>query len=202
MRKAVFLDRDGVLNELSKKDEAFGFILKESELQPINGTIEALKIIKNENYLRIVVTNQPAVARGLITESEINKLHDVLNSKLNGLINAFYYCPHHPEMHDDIPVQARKYRIACNCRKPAIGMLLQAVKNFNIDLALSWMIGDMASDIATGQNAGCKTILVKSASNSRIIASSVSFNPDIKPDFFVSNLREACEKIIGNKKSR
>lgn len=195
MNKAVFMDRDGVIIALNPKDEAFGFLLKQEEIIILPGVLEALLKFKEKNYLRIVITNQPAVARGLISEEEVKQLHRYINLQLNNLIDDFYFCPHHPEMHPDVPEHAKKYRIACNCRKPAPGMLQQAAKDFNIDLPQSWMIGDMISDIVMGQAAGCKTILIKSAANERVIVSSQSFDVATKPDYYVDTLAEAA-KII------
>src|SRR3990167_3607054 len=190
-QKAVFIDRDGVIISLNPKDETHGFILKKDEVSILPGAKEALRKIKKKGYLLIVATNQPAVARGLIEEKEIEELHEFINEQLNGIIDAFYFCPHHPQMHSDVPPHAKKYRIACDCRKPSPGMILKAAKDFDIDLEKSWVIGDMASDVAMGKVAGCKTIMVKSAANKRIIISSQKFNPKTKPDFYATNLLDA-----------
>lgn len=189
------MDRDGVVIALNPKDEAYGFLLKQEEITILPGVLEALLKFKKKNYLRVVITNQPAVARGLISEEEVKQLHQYINSQLNNLIDAFYFCPHHPETHPDVPEHAKKFRIPCNCRKPLPGMILRAAKDFDIDLKKSWMIGDMISDIVMGQTAGCKTIMVKSAANERIIKSSQAFDPNIKPDEYADNLLEAVKFI-------
>lgn len=190
-RKAVFLDRDGVIIALNQKDKTHGFILREEEVLILPGVKEALRKLKEKGYLLIVVTNQPAVARGLIEEKEVEELHKFINKQLEEMIDAFYFCPHRPEMHPDVPAHAKKYRVACDCRKPSPGMILKAVEDFGIDLEKSWMIGDMASDIVMGKTAGCKTIMVKSAANERIIVSSQEFDPKTKPDFYADNILDA-----------
>lgn len=195
MNKAVFIDRDGVIIELKKDDEAYGFILNESDVFLLPNTFEALKKFKEKGYLLIVITNQPSVAHGIISEEKINEINNFINGQLNNIIDAFYFCPHHPEMHPDVPEHAKKYRIKCECRKPLPGMILQAAKKFDIDLEQSWMLGDMISDIATGKNAGCKTILIKSAANERIIKSAQPFNTNIKPDYYAENLLGAVKFI-------
>ncbi|MDO8486251.1 MAG: HAD family hydrolase [Candidatus Staskawiczbacteria bacterium] len=194
-RKAVFIDRDGVIIALNPKDEAHGFILRKDEISILPSVKEALRKLKEKGYLLIVVTNQPAVARGLIEEKGIEELHEFINEQLNRIIDAFYFCPHHPQMYSDVPSHAKKYRIACDCRKPSPGMILKAVKDFDIDLDKSWVIGDMASDVAMGKAAGCKTIMIKSAANERIIVSSHEFDPSAKPDFYANNLLDA-ERFI------
>ena len=187
MNKAVFLDRDGVINE----DK--GLLYKKEEISILPKVPKALNNLKEKGYLLIVITNQPAIARGLVSEKEIEELHNFMNQKLNNLIDRFYFCPHHPEMHPDVPEHARKYRIACNCRKPASGMLLQAAKDFDINLEQSWMIGDKVADIVAGKNAGCKTIRVKSPVSHQIHKSAIDFDKNTKADFSANNLLEATE---------
>ncbi|MFH0891140.1 MAG: HAD family hydrolase, partial [Candidatus Liptonbacteria bacterium] len=165
MNKAVFLDRDGVINELVKGQEMHSFILTKESCLPIPGAKEALRKIRDKGYLRIVVTNQPAIARGLVSPEEVDSLHQFLNDKLDNLIDRFYTCPHHPEMHPDVPEHAKKYRIPCDCRKPGSGMLFRAAQDFDIDLKKSFMIGDMITDIAAGAGAGCQTMMIESPAN-------------------------------------
>lgn len=195
MTKAIFLDRDGVIIELPKGNEAYGFIYKKEDVRILPGVVEALKTLKNKNYLLIVVTNQPLIARGLANEEEIKCLHDFINTKVDNLVDRFYVCPHHPEMHDDVPLKARKYRIVCDCRKPAPGMIFQAKKDFNIDLKHSWMIGDMIIDIAAGDAAGLKTIMIKSLANERVPKSGKPFNGNVKPTAYASHLLDATQYI-------
>jgi D-alpha,beta-D-heptose 1,7-bisphosphate phosphatase (EC 3.1.3.-) len=157
MNKAVFLDRDGTIN-IEKN-----YLYKVEDFVFIRGTVEAIKIFHNLGYIVIVITNQAGVARGYYTESDVKELHNYIDAELikNGTyVDAYYYCPHHPE---GIAVE---YAVECECRKPNTGMIEQAVKDFNINLKESFIIGDKEIDIQTGKNAGMKmSILVRSGHN-------------------------------------
>ena len=190
MKRAIFLDRDGVICENR------GLVYKKEELILLPRVLDALKVLKCKGYLLIVVTNQPQVARGLVTEDGIKKFHEEINKSLKGIIDQFYFCPHHPEMHPDVLEQAKKYRVNCNCRKPQPGMLLQAAREFNLNLNESWMIGDMITDILAGKSAGCKTILVKSPDNNKIIVSSTNLDKEAKPDKYAKSLYDSIKFII------
>ena len=141
-KRACFLDRDGVVNvEVSYLHEPEKTVLE-------MGLVEALKAIHKARFLAVVVTNQAGVARGKYPESDIAKVHEKLQALLAARgekIDAFYYCPHHPEHTGE-----------CSCRKPKPGMLLQAAEELGIDIANSLMIGDRMSDVKAGLNAGCK----------------------------------------------
>jgi D-glycero-D-manno-heptose 1,7-bisphosphate phosphatase len=189
--KAVFLDRDGVLIEETGK-----IICKNEEMKIIPGVKTALNRLKRRGYLLIVVTNQAAVARGLLSEEGVVEMNKFLNKNLDNLIDAFYYCPHHPEMHPDVPEHARKYRITCNCRKPLPGMLIAAAKDYNIDLEKSYMIGDMISDIIAGKSAGTKTIMIESVNSKRIIASHIAMDKSTKADYYSRDLQEALKYVM------
>ncbi len=150
--KACFLDRDGVLikdvNYLSSPDQ----------VQIFSESIRALKILQENQYKIIVVTNQAGVARGYFSESSIFKVHEEIDRQLlmYGLkIDAYYYCPHHPEG------KVEEYSINCDCRKPMPGMILNAVQDFNLDLSNSFLIGDKLSDLLAAKNAGCTGLLVE-----------------------------------------
>jgi len=147
-RPAVFLDRDGTLN--AEKN----YLHRIEDWEWLSGVIEAISIINQMGYLAIVVTNQAGIARGYYSEDEVRKLHRQVDKILAGegsWIDAYYYCPHHPNYGNDQN---------CNCRKPKPGMLLQATADFNIDLDKSFMIGDKALDIFAGISAGVTPILV------------------------------------------
>ena len=150
--RAIFLDRDGVILEDN------GCALTELDLIPLLGIAEALGLLKAAGYALVLVTNQAVVARGLISEAQLNELHTQLQSMLVTLgaphLDAIYACPHHPNATDPA------YRQICECRKPRPGLLLSAAKEHDIDLSQSFMIGDRFSDIVAGQSAGCKSILV------------------------------------------
>jgi len=152
MRKAVFLDRDGVLN---KDPPHYAHRLDQLELIPRSGT--AVKILNESGYLVIIISNQSGVARGYYTENEVFIFNNALLMKIRefgGEVDAIYYCPHHPN------AKIEEYKSICNCRKPEPGMLLQAAKEHNIDLQKSYLIGDKISDIEAGKTAGCQAILV------------------------------------------
>lgn len=148
VKRAIFLDRDGTIN-VEKN-----YLIDPSELVLLPGVGEALRRGREAGYLLVVVTNQSGVARGYFTTSAVDALHDHLQQELRPYgvqIDAFYHCPHHPE-HGAGP---------CSCRKGEPGMLLQAAQEHHIDLSASWMIGDKRSDIEAGNNAGCRSILVR-----------------------------------------
>ena len=190
MNKAIFLDRDGVLNEIRADKE---FYYKEGDIIFFPKIFDALKIIKNKGYKIFVMTNQPVIARGIASSEEIERLHKFMNQELGGMIEKFYMCPHHPEMHLDVPKHALKYRTACNCRKPLPGMIFEAIKEFDLDLNKSWMVGDMITDILCGKAAGCKTIQIFSPHSNKITKSAMAFDKNIEPDYHAIDLFEATK---------
>lgn len=154
-QKAVFLDRDGTINKY------IGFLRDIDDFELIDGVASAIKAINASGYLAIVVTNQPVIARGEVSFEELQEIHNKMETLLGeqgAYVDAIYYCPHHP--HKGYEGERPELKIECDCRKPKPGMLLQAAKDFNIDLEHSWMIGDGENDIAAGKNAGCHTALI------------------------------------------
>lgn len=154
-QKCIFLDRDGTLNVYK------GFLTDIEELELIPGTAEALKCINASEYLAIVITNQPVIARGECSVQELEEIHNKLETLLGkegAYIDALYYCPHHPDK--GFEGERPEYKIECGCRKPKPGMLLKAAEDYNIDLSQSIMIGDGKNDMEAGKAAGCQTILV------------------------------------------
>lgn len=150
-QKAVFLDRDGTINK------ANGFITKLEQFELIPGVSEAIKKINKSGYLAIVVTNQPVIARGDATFEELELIHNKMETELGkdgSFIDGLYYCPHHTDK--GFEGERPEYKINCNCRKPNPGMLLKAAEDFNIDLSMSYMVGDGKNDIEAGNRAGCK----------------------------------------------
>lgn len=150
-RPAIFLDRDGVIN--CEVD----LLHRVEQMQLIPGAAEAIRRINQMGYLAIVVTNQPVIARNLCSFEELEQIHMQMETLLgheHAYVNAIYYCPHHPDA--GYPEERKEYKIKCNCRKPAPGMLLQAAKDWNIDLENSYMIGDSQRDVEAGNNAGVK----------------------------------------------
>ncbi len=147
----IFLDRDGTINH------EVDFLDSPKELKLIDGSAEAIREANKMGWKVFIVTNQSGIARGLFSERQLQKIHNVLIEKLKSegaFIDAIYYCPHHPEF------GGRIYQIDCDCRKPKIGMLKTAANEFKISLPDSFMIGDKSIDIQTGINAGMTTILV------------------------------------------
>ena len=156
-QKAIFLDRDGTINKY------VGFLRNIDDFELIDGASEAIKQINQSGYLAIVVTNQPVIARGEVSWEELHEIHkkmETLLGKDGAYIDGLYICPHHPDK--GFEGERPEYKFDCECRKPKPGMLLQAAKDFNIDLSKSYMIGDSGRDVEAGQNAGCKeSILIE-----------------------------------------
>ncbi len=157
-QKAVFLDRDGTLNK------HVGFLRDIEELELMEGTAEAVKLINRSGFLAVVVTNQPVVARGEVTVGELELIHQKLETLLGAegaYLDAIYYCPHHPDKgyKGEVP----ELKVECSCRKPNPGMLLQAARDYNIELSESWMVGDSENDVIAGKKAGCKTLRLTNA---------------------------------------
>ena len=145
LNKVVFLDRDGTLNE------EVNYLHKPEDMKLLPGVPQALKKLKDAGYKLIVVTNQAGVARGYYTEEDVKILHQYMNQLLEkegAEIDAFYYCPHHP-VHG-----IGAYKKVCNCRKPGTGMFEMAEKDFPVDRAASYMIGDKRIDAQAGKNFG------------------------------------------------
>lgn len=154
-QKCVFLDRDGTMNRY------VGFLRNIDDFELLPGVAEAVKTINDAGYLAIVATNQPVIARGEVTEAELAEIHNKLETKLGeqgAYVDAIYYCPHHP--HKGYEGEIPELKIDCDCRKPKPGLLLQAAKDFHIDLSRSYMIGDSEADVACGIAAGCKSIRI------------------------------------------
>lgn len=150
-RAAVFLDRDGTINEEKE------YLYHAEDFTFIPGAVEAIKALKKAGFLVIVVTNQSGVARGYYTERDVDVLHEHIQEELARYatrIDAFYICPHHPTE------GLGNYRKSCGCRKGAPGMLLQAAADYQIDLSKSYIVGDKLADVEAGERAGCSSILV------------------------------------------
>lgn len=152
-QRAVFLDRDGTINEYR------GFLTDIEEFHLLPGIGEAIRLLNRMGFLVIVVTNQPVIARGEITPEQLEEIHRKMETLLGAegaYVDAIYYCPHHPDsgFAGEIP----ELKKVCDCRKPKPGMLLRAADDYHIDLAASWMVGDQKMDIQAGKNAGCRAV--------------------------------------------
>ena len=190
-QKAIFLDRDGTINEY------VGFLRKEEDFRLIPGVSEAIKKINNSGYLAIVVTNQPVIARGEVTEEELEEIHKKMETLLGldgAYIDDIYYCPHHPDkgFEGEIP----ELKIECDCRKPKTGMLEKATREHNIDLSSSIMIGDSTLDIKMAENAGMQSILLKTGQKGE------DGKYDVSPTLIAEDLNDAINKIICKKVSK
>ena len=144
--KAIFLDRDGVLNK--KRSD---YVKSINELKIFPNIEKEISKLKMKGFLIIVITNQSVINRGIITIEELEKIHSAIQKvlvKSKTSIDRFYFCPHRPDEN-------------CECRKPNPGLILQAMNEFSIDASKSWMVGDSITDIQAGEKAGCKTIFLK-----------------------------------------
>lgn len=174
MRPAAFLDRDGTIIVFSNR------VLRSSQIRFYRGAPQAIRKLNQLGYLCIVVTNQPNIEKGIITKKKADQLNKLMVSRLKfrgARIDAVYMCPH-------------KYPSSCSCRKPEIGMLLQAKKKFRIDFKKSFVVGDDMRDIALGRRAKIKTILVKTG-----IGGKDKRFFDAKPDYIAKDLTQSA-KII------
>ncbi len=158
LNRAVFLDRDGVIN-VEKE-----YLHRIGDFEFLPGVPQALRLLKEAGFLLIVVTNQSGVARGYYSLEDVDRLHRHLQDQLapyGAAVDGFYVCPHHPEH------GAGDLTINCSCRKPLPGMIEKAVVDFQIDPARSYLVGDKLSDIEAGQAAGCRSFLVRTGYGGR-----------------------------------
>jgi len=149
-QRAVFLDRDGTINRY------VGFLTRPDQFELLPGVAEAIRKINQSGFLCVVVSNQPVIARGDCSFEELQTIHDKMETLLGqqgAFVDAIYYCPHHPDSGFD--GERREYKRQCDCRKPKPGLLLQAAREWNIDLSDSYMIGDSLRDVEAGRAAGC-----------------------------------------------
>lgn len=172
-RPAVFLDRDGVLTVER------GFVSPIDKVELFSYVPECIEKIHDKGYLAIVITNQSGVARGLFTEKQLIEVHKNLIKETG--VDAVYYCPHHMQG------KISRYAVICNCRKPKIGLIEQACRDFDIDLTRSYMAGDRAGDILTGIHAGMRTVLLESGYGSK------GLEENVQADYILSDLRDLVE---------
>lgn len=195
-RRAVFLDRDGVINALvyRPEDGIFDSPYSMDEFRLLTGVAEAVRRLNSMGLLAIVVSNQPGVAKGKCDHAFLDTITVHIHQQLaqqGARLDGVYYCRHHPEA--IVP----ELRQECSCRKPKPGLLLVAAQDHRIDLSQSYMVGDNPKDIQAGLAAGCTTILVRQ--NPHEVAAVVEF---CQPHQTANNLLEAVAKIIGEGESR
>ena len=170
-QKAVFIDRDGTLIE------EVNFLSRLEDLRFFSFTDEAIRLLKENGFLIIIVTNQSGIGRKIFEEAAMHEIHEKIQDELTEKLDDFYFCPHLPDA-------------GCECRKPRLGMIETACANFDIDLENSWIIGDKAIDVETGFNAGIKTALVLTGYGQKAIETLQR-----KPDLIAENLLKAVELI-------
>jgi len=179
--RAVFLDRDGTIIE------PYDYLTDLSQVQLMPTAPAALRLLQDRGFLLVMITNQSAVARGMLTEKKLLEIHDHLKQMLaekGAYLDQMYYCPYHPEG------AVERYRRDSELRKPAPGMLLLAARELDIDLAQSWVVGDDDRDIEAGRSAGCRTILLENRGSPLVQRGAA------QPDFQAVNLKEAANLIV------
>ncbi|HLX65217.1 MAG TPA: HAD family hydrolase [Planctomycetota bacterium] len=177
MKKAIFLDRDGVVNQFPGADR---FVLSWSEFQFIPGIRENLRRLRDAGYFLSLATNQSGVGRGLMTLDALHEIHANMQRELGvDALDAIYFCPHHPDER-------------CVCRKPSPEMILRACSEHGLDPRQSVMIGDSGRDIEMGAAAGCRTILCREKLPER-----EKLRPEHRPDAMFRMLSEAVEWVLG-----
>lgn len=197
MERVVFLDRDGTLNE------EVNYLHRKEDMKLFADVPEAIRMLRENGFKIVVITNQAGVARGYYSEEDVCALHAYMNELLEpqgAKIDAFFYCPHHPEH------GIGAYRKACHCRKPETGMFEQAEKVFDVDRAGSWMIGDKLIDVQAGRNYGVRTVLVGTgygaAEYAKVQAEAGSGRNGGQPyDVYAETLADAARAIIGKRAS-
>lgn len=185
-QKAIFLDRDGTINVYKN------FIKSASDIELLPTVTDAIGLINQSEYLAIVVSNQPVIARGEATFDEVENMFDKIHTLLGEkgvYLDGVYYCPHHP--HKGFEGEVKELKIECDCRKPKIGLLKQAEKDFNLDLSSCIMVGDSDLDVLTGKNANIKTIRVTTGQESK---------GEAQADFTANSLQQAIAWILENDK--
>ena len=185
MSKAVFLDRDNTIIDDP------GYISDPGSVKLLPGVELAIKSLAQAGFKIIVCTNQSGIARGMLTEEDLEQIHAELRRQLadkGAHLDAIYYCPFHPQGTID------QYACDSDLRKPQPGMLLQATEDLGLDLAQSWMVGDSSRDIEAGQRAGCRTIRVRTAAETT--QTTDRDDEGIQADFTVRNLVEAARIIV------
>ena len=155
-QKAIFLDRDGTINRY------VGFLTDIDKMELLENVPEAIRYINRSDYLSIIVTNQPVIARGEVSFKQLDEIHNRIETLLGekgAYLDAIYFCPHHPD--SGFKGEVKELKIDCDCRKPKPGMLIKAAEDFNIDLSKSYMIGDSDNDMKAGEAAGCRCIRIE-----------------------------------------
>jgi len=184
VRRAVFLDRDGTINE------EVDYLDDPDRLRLIPGAAEAIRLLNEAGILAIVVSNQAGIGRGYFSAATVEAIHERLAKQLAGhgaCLDAVYYCPHHPSE-------------GCECRKPKAGMLVRAAQEFGIDLRRAFMVGDKVSDLDAGLRAGCRTVLVLTGYGE--VARETFANSSFRADYVSQDLRDAIQWVLAEEGTR
>ena len=187
-RGAVFFDRDGTLNE------EIGHVRNAEDFRVYSFAARAVRLVNEAGLRAIVVSNQSGIGRGLIPESLVRRVNRQLTRRIaagGGRLDAIYYCPHHPE------ASVERFRVVCECRKPATGLLEAAAREFGVDLSRSFMIGDRFVDILAGRRAGARSILVLTGVG-RAELEDEKINAITQPDHVAENAYKAVRWILAN----
>ena len=191
-RPAVFLDRDGTINE------QMGYINHISRFILLPGVAEAIKLLNDNNIPVIVVTNQSGLARGYFPRELLDEVHAAMKAMLSeqgASVDGIYICPHHPEAKEE------KYRLDCTCRKPKTGLLELASTDLNLSLADSYMIGDRWSDLKCAERAGCSSVLVLTGYG-RGDLKYIGPGQKVQPQHIAENLLDAVNWVLQDLSSK
>jgi histidinol-phosphate phosphatase family protein len=183
-RPAVFLDRDGTINE------EVSYVTRPEQLKLLPGAAQAVRMLRDAGYRVVVVTNQPVIARGDCEVIDLLRIHDHMEMELSregAFLDGIYYCPHHPDK--GFEGERPEYKIACECRKPADGLVQQATRELNLDLSTSWFIGDRTGDVQTAHKAGIRSVLLRSGIGGRDKCYAAT------PDYIFDDLQAAARHI-------
>lgn len=189
MRRAVCLDRDGVLI----RDD--GYVCRTAQISILPGVVEALNRLKQAGFVLPVISNQAAVARGLMTEGQVREIQEEVVRRIvesgGPTLDGFYFCPHHPNA--DQPA----YRRACECRKPGVGLLTRAAAELGFDLRASYLVGDRPTDIVAGSRAGCRTVWLQTGQHDAAVIQTAEPMPEeVRADHVCADLSAAADWIL------
>ena len=186
LKRAIFLDRDGTINE------EVHYLHSVDKLRVIDGVPEALRGLKQAGFFLAVITNQAGIAKGYYSYDAMHAVHHAIQERVGHVIDRFVFCPHHPE--GVIP----DLRVVCSCRKPGDGMLTSLAAEARIDLTRSYVVGDKWIDVEAGRRAGCTTVLVKTGYGSSELQAG---HATCVPDFVAEDLPHAAEWIMARERS-
>ncbi len=190
-QKAVFLDRDGTIN-IEKN-----YLYKINDFEFLPGAIDAMRLLQENDYLLIIITNQSGIAKGYYSEEDFQKLNEWMQQILERVgvhIRAVLFCPHHPN------AEVEKYRVACKCRKPKLGLFEKAIERFDIDLDSSFAIGDKIRDCAICETTGCHGFLIENNEKQQTIEAVKAGK--VRNVAYAKDLREAAGRIVAEGKAR